>query len=91
MPIYEYECMDCGHRFELNRKINERDSPAKCPKCGAQHMKRAFGSFISTHYKDKDFKSQVEKDKPSKKVYLGYGTKPSRWGHSKPVRPTERD
>ena len=33
MPIYEYECDKCHHRFELLQKFNER--PVKqCAKCG---------------------------------------------------------
>jgi putative FmdB family regulatory protein len=33
MPLYEYECEACGHRFEVIQKFS--DSPiATCPKCG---------------------------------------------------------
>jgi putative FmdB family regulatory protein len=32
VPIYEYRCTKCGHRFEAIQKVN--DSPlAKCEKC----------------------------------------------------------
>ena len=32
MPIYEYECNKCGHRFEVIQKI--ADAPVKkCEKC----------------------------------------------------------
>ena len=32
MPIYEYECSKCGHRFELIQKIS--DAPLKkCERC----------------------------------------------------------
>lgn len=32
MPIYEYECQQCGHRVELIQKMS--DAPlAHCPKC----------------------------------------------------------
>ena len=32
MPIYEYECRKCGHRFEIIQKI--ADAPLKkCNKC----------------------------------------------------------
>jgi len=32
MPLYEYECDSCGHRFEVIQKFS--DSPlAECPKC----------------------------------------------------------
>jgi len=33
MPLYEYQCKKCGHRFERIQKFS--DSPIKkCPKCG---------------------------------------------------------
>ena len=33
MPLYEYECDACGHRFEKIQKFS--DAPVeKCPKCG---------------------------------------------------------
>jgi putative FmdB family regulatory protein len=33
MPLYEYECTACGHRFERIQKFS--DPPADtCPKCG---------------------------------------------------------
>jgi putative FmdB family regulatory protein len=32
VPIYEYRCTKCGHRFEAIQKVN--DSPlSKCEKC----------------------------------------------------------
>lgn len=32
MPIYEYECSKCGHRFEVIQKVS--DAPLKkCEKC----------------------------------------------------------
>ena len=39
MPVYEYECSACGHRFEEWQKIN--DKPVKvCPKCKARKVER---------------------------------------------------
>ncbi len=33
MPLYEYECNSCGHRFEVIQKFS--DAPITvCPKCG---------------------------------------------------------
>jgi putative FmdB family regulatory protein len=35
MPLYEYECAACGHRFERIQKFS--DPPEKtCPKCGGE-------------------------------------------------------
>jgi putative FmdB family regulatory protein len=33
MPLYEYECKKCGHRFEKIQKFSDR-MVKKCPKCG---------------------------------------------------------
>ncbi len=33
MPIYEYECKFCSHRFEVLQKIND-PAPSVCPNCG---------------------------------------------------------
>ncbi|MBQ6374209.1 MAG: zinc ribbon domain-containing protein [Clostridia bacterium] len=33
MPIYDFKCKECGHRFELFTSISRRDA-ATCPKCG---------------------------------------------------------
>lgn len=34
MPLYEYECNSCGHRFEVIQKFS--DAPIDtCPKCGS--------------------------------------------------------
>jgi putative FmdB family regulatory protein len=38
MPLYEYECGACGHRFETIQKFS--DPPLEqCPKCGGQVRK----------------------------------------------------
>ena len=34
MPLYEYECDACGHRFEVIQKFSDAPIEA-CPKCGA--------------------------------------------------------
>jgi putative FmdB family regulatory protein len=33
MPVYEYECENCSHRFELKRSFSD-SSTTDCPKCG---------------------------------------------------------
>src|SRR6059058_3602848 len=33
MPLYEYECDACGHRFEVIQKMSEPPID-KCPVCG---------------------------------------------------------
>ena len=33
MPLYEYQCDACGHRFEVIQKMSA-GPPEKCPACG---------------------------------------------------------
>jgi putative FmdB family regulatory protein len=37
MPIYEYECKDCGHHFEA--LVRKSDVPA-CPSCSSTELER---------------------------------------------------
>jgi len=34
MPLYEYKCTECEERFELIRKIANRNKSVQCPYCG---------------------------------------------------------
>ncbi|MHB8773378.1 MAG: FmdB family zinc ribbon protein [Syntrophales bacterium] len=43
MPLYDYECTRCAHRFEMIMKI-DADAPA-CPRCGSQETKRRIAAF----------------------------------------------
>jgi putative FmdB family regulatory protein len=38
MPIYEYECLQCGKRTELLQRLGEAPLAA-CPQCGGQVRK----------------------------------------------------
>jgi putative FmdB family regulatory protein len=43
MPIYEYACDGCDHRFELWQKIT--DMPATtCPACAAEKTRRLISA-----------------------------------------------
>ena len=61
MPLYEYECDACGHRFEVIQKFS--DAPIDtCPKCGSAVRKLMSSPAIqfkgsgwySTDYANKD-------------------------------------
>lgn len=43
MPLYEYECSACHHRFE---RIQSFSDPIvrKCPKCGKSRVKKLLSS-----------------------------------------------
>jgi putative FmdB family regulatory protein len=43
MPMYEYECSACGHRFEQIRKFS--DPPVDvCPNCGEATVQKLLSS-----------------------------------------------
>lgn len=35
MPLYEYQCKKCGHRFEKIQKFSDPEIK-KCPECGGE-------------------------------------------------------
>ncbi|HEV8396410.1 MAG TPA: zinc ribbon domain-containing protein [Vicinamibacterales bacterium] len=43
MPLYEYECEACGHRFEIIQKFSD-GPPDVCPKCGKGPLQRLQSS-----------------------------------------------
>lgn len=69
MPLYEYECTKCGHRFELIQKFS--DPPVeKCPRCKAPVRKllsapaiqfKGTGWYV-TDYGKKDGGSEKKND-----------------------------
>jgi putative FmdB family regulatory protein len=46
MPIYEYRCSACGHKFELIQRFS--DPPrAECPRCGGEaHRIISLAGFV---------------------------------------------
>lgn len=65
MPIYEYECQQCGHRHEVLQKIS--DEPlTECPACHANALKKlvsAAGFRLSgSGWYETDFKSKNKKN-----------------------------
>jgi putative FmdB family regulatory protein len=43
MPLYEYQCGACGHRFELIQKFS--DPPVEvCPSCGERQVSKLLSS-----------------------------------------------
>ncbi len=45
MPIYEYQCSKCSHRFEIIHGAEEKGAKAICPKCGNKKSERLVSSF----------------------------------------------
>ncbi|MBT4512055.1 MAG: zinc ribbon domain-containing protein [Chloroflexi bacterium] len=55
MPIYEYECGECGEKFELMRSFSSDDSELKCQKCGADNPRRTISLFASGNSSTESF------------------------------------
>jgi len=47
MPLYEYQCRDCGKSFELLRRMKEADSGVKCPACDSDEIERRLSTFAT--------------------------------------------
>jgi putative FmdB family regulatory protein len=45
MPIYEFKCLRCSHRFEELCRVGEDGSALTCPACGGQTLKRCPSTF----------------------------------------------
>lgn len=43
MPIYEYQCPDCRHVFEILQKISE-EPLKKCPKCNKESLQKLISA-----------------------------------------------
>lgn len=65
MPIYEYECGDCGERHEAIQSINDADL-TDCPKCGKPKLKRLISAagfrLKGGGWYETDFKSGSKKN-----------------------------
>ncbi len=60
MPIYEYRCAECGHRYE-RREGFDAPSLQHCPRCGAEARRvihappilfKARGFYVTDNRKD---------------------------------------
>lgn len=43
MPIYEFRCENCGHRFSLLVGVNDRDK-VTCPRCRSRDVQQLVTS-----------------------------------------------
>jgi len=64
MPTYDYECPDCGHRFEAFQSMNAKPL-RRCPACGKRRVKRLIGSGQAPIFKGSGFYQTDYKAKPA--------------------------
>jgi len=41
MPLYEFQCKDCGEKFSVRLSWQEKDK-AVCPSCNSQNLRQLF-------------------------------------------------
>ena len=63
MPIYEYECSQCGHNLEVIQKISDA-LLTECPACHAVASLRKKVSAGAFHLKGSGWYATDFKDKP---------------------------
>lgn len=78
MPIYEYQCKNCGHVFDELQSIKEKPL-VTCPSCGKDALARLIGTgsgiifkgsgFYQTDYKKTSTASTTAKSKDSGMIY----------------------
>ncbi len=56
MPTYDYECRECGHRFEKTHSMTV-EPVKKCPKCKKNKVVRLIGSGSGVIFKGSGFYS----------------------------------
>jgi putative FmdB family regulatory protein len=91
MPIYAFECTDCGHSFDRLQKLSDPD-PTDCPACQHAALRRqltapafrlAGGGWYETDFKKDGDKKRNLADK-------GDGeSKPAVKADSAPSKPAE--
>ena len=75
MPLYEYECTACGHRFELIQKFSDA-AIEQCPNCGELRVKKLLSSpaiqfkgtgwYITDYAKKGETKESLKESKESR-------------------------
>ncbi len=49
MPLFEYECLECGAIFEKLLKKAVGDEQIACPSCGGQKVEQRISTFASAN------------------------------------------
>jgi putative FmdB family regulatory protein len=80
MPLYEYQCKKCGHRFELIQSFSAPDA-RECPVCQGE-AERLISTPARAHFKGSGFYSTDYGAKPSASAKSGDGSSGSDGGSS---------
>ncbi|CDM64447.1 FmdB family zinc ribbon protein [Pyrinomonas methylaliphatogenes] len=56
MPIFEYVCQQCGHRFE---KIMMAKANVECPNCRSERLEKQLSTFAVASRTTDSFKDEL--------------------------------
>ena len=85
MPIYEYECGDCQHRFERKQRFDE-EPVAKCPECQGKARRvinsvpiifKGSGFYITDNRTGGGWEAEGKPGKKKEKERNGEGATPA--------------
>lgn len=69
MPIYEYQCQECGHQFDKLQKMSDA-ALTDCPECQQASLKKLVSApsfkLKGSGWYETDFKTKKEKVEPAK-------------------------
>ena len=85
MPIYEYECTECGDVIEVMQKVSAR-APGRCKKCSGKLKKKISvtsfqlkgGGWYSDGYSEGSAKGSSSKTETNKSETKKTDTKPAK-------------
>lgn len=64
MPIYEYQCVECGHQLEVIQKVSDQPL-TQCPACEKDGLRKLVSApafrLSGSGWYETDFKSDKEK------------------------------
>ena len=90
MPLYEYQCPQCGEREEIIQRVSDPPQP-RCPKCGTE-MKKLISApaiqfkgsgFYKTDYASKSASASASETKSESKSETKSDTKTETKSESK--------
>jgi len=65
MPTYEYQCLDCEHRFEVTQRMTD-DRLTTCPQCNKETLEKLISAvnfqLKGTGWYETDFKNKGKED-----------------------------
>jgi len=71
MPLYDYDCDECGTRFEQRRSYEQADDLAPCPDCGSLLTERALS--VAAYLRGNSSSTPASNTPQTPKKKHGYG------------------